>query len=116
VARKNTLKAFKMLDAGDVSGNLQSATTNVLNLDKASISVTWTGSSPVGTLEVLARNGEDDAWSALNFGSAISISGNSGDHRILLNEMPFTDIRIDYTATSGTGSLTAIITAKQVGG
>ena len=116
MARKNVVKAYKMIDAGDLSGNIQSNTTSVINMDKASISVQWTGSSPVGTFEVLARNGEDDAWQALDFGAAISVSGNSGDHRIVLNELPFTDLRVDYTSTSGTGSVTATITAKQVGG
>ena len=84
--------------------------------DKASISIQWSGSSPVGTFEILARNGEDDAWQALDFGSVIAVSGNTGDHRVLLNELPFTDIRIDYAATSGTGTVDAIVTAKQVGG
>lgn len=116
MARKNVLKSFKMIDAGDLSGNITSEITSVINLDKASIVLAWTGTSPVGTIEVQARNGEDDAWRALEFSSAINISGNSGDHRILLNETPFTDIRVVYNFASGTGTLDAIVTAKQVGG
>jgi hypothetical protein len=117
LARKNVLKPYKMIDGGDLSSNITSSTTSVINLDKASISISWSGSSPVGTIEVEARNGEADPWTALDFGgSTISISGNSGSHRILLNETPFTDVRVSYTATSGTGTIDAIITAKQVGG
>ena len=115
MARKSVLRSYKMLDAADLSGNLTSNVTNVLNLDKASISIQWTGTSPVGTIEVMARNGEEDVWQALDFGSTISVSGNTGDHRIVLNELPFTDIRVDYTSSSGTGTIDAIITAKTQG-
>lgn len=116
MGRKNTLKSYKMIDAADMSANVTSSTTSVINLDKASIVIAWSGSSPVGTLEVQTRNGEDDVWRALSFGTAIQVSGNSGDHRVVLNELPFTDVRVFYNFASGTGTLDAIITAKQTGG
>lgn len=104
-----------MIDSGDLSANITSNITNVSNLDKGSIHVSWTGSSPSSTLVVQARNGEDASWYELSFGSTISISGNSGNHQLVLEEMPFTDIRIVTTFTSGTGSLDATITSKTVG-
>lgn len=116
MARKNVLKSYKMLDSADLSGNITSDITNVINLDKASISISWTGTSPSGTITISARNGEKAPWQEVNFGSAITVSGNSGDHRIVFNELPFTDIKIDYTASSGTGSIDAYLTAKQAGG
>lgn len=116
MARKSVLKSYKMINSGDLSSDITSSETSVINLDKASIVIAWTGSSPVGTIEVQARNGDQDTWRALDLGAAVSVSGNSGNHRIVLNETPFTDIRIVYTASSGTGTVDAIITAKQVGG
>jgi len=116
LARKNVLKSFKMIDAGDLSGNITSDITSVINLDKASIVLAWSGTAPSGTIEIQARNGENEAFRALDVGATITVSGNSGDHRIILTETPFTDIRLVYTATSGSGSLDAVITAKQVGG
>lgn len=115
MARKNVLKSYKMIDAGDLSGNITSSQTSVINMDKASIVLAWSGTSPIGAVELQARNGEDDAFRALDLGAVVSISGDSGNHRILLNELPFTDIRLVYTATSGTGSVDAIITAKTQG-
>jgi hypothetical protein len=115
MGRKSVVPGFKMIDSGNLSGNIVSSIVSVKNLDKASIHLDWSGSSPVGTITVSARNGETDSWYTLDFGSAISISGNSGDHQIVLNELPFTDIRLDYTATSGTGTLDASITAKVLG-
>lgn len=115
MARKHVLKSFKMLDAADLSTNLTSLSTNVQNLDVASILINWTGSSPSGTLTVEAKNGEDEGWYALDFGSTISVSGNSGNHRIVFTELPFSNIRVSYASASGTGSINAVLTAKTVG-
>jgi hypothetical protein len=104
-----------MIDAGDLSGSLTSTTTNVINLDKASIHLSWSGTSPDGVITVEARNGEKDSWYTLDFGSAINISGNSGSHQLIFNELPFTDIRVVFTFTSGTGSIDAVLTMKTQG-
>ena len=109
MGRKNVLKSFKLFDQEDISVSATSAETSVINLDKASIAVAWTGTSPVGEITVEARNGEKDAWVQLDI-ATMAISGNSGNHRILFLELPFTDIRMQYTSTSGTGNLDATIT------
>lgn len=114
--RKNVVKSFKMIDAGAMSADITSAATNVINLDQASIHLRWNGTSPSGSVVVEARNGEKDPWYALDMGGTISISGASGDHQIVFAEMPFTDIRLRYVRVSGTGSLDATLSAKQVGG
>lgn len=114
--RKNVIKGFSMMDEVDISANATSSTVNVLNLDKASIYIDWAGSSPVGELTVEAKNGENSPWYALDFGVTIDVTGNTGDHLIILNEMPFEQLRIQYASTSGSGTISAYITAKQVGG
>jgi hypothetical protein len=115
VARKN-VKSFAMLEDADLSGNLTGTMTNVQNLDKASIHISWAGSSPVGVVTVEARNSERDSWYTVDMGAPINISGNSGDHLLVFNELPFYDMRLQYVATSGTGTVDAIITMKQSGG
>ena len=118
MARKNIVPAYDMLTdvSPDMSAPITSNIVNVQNMDKGSIHVSWAGAAPVGTVVIQSRNGSDDSWSAVSFGSAISVSGASGDHQIIFNELPWTDIRLVYTPTSGTGTLSAIITLKQVGG
>jgi hypothetical protein len=116
VARKNVIPSFKMIDAQSMASNITSSTVNVQNMDIASIHVSWSGAAPVGVLTVQARNGAQDPWYDLDFGSPISVSGSPGDHQIVLESLPFTDIQLIYTATSGTGTMTAAITAKQIGG
>lgn len=115
MGRKNVVKSYKMIDSGDLSGSITSSIVNVINLDKASIHLVWSGTSPTGAITVEARNGEKDSWYELDFGSSIDISGNSGDHQLVFNELAFTDIRIQYISTGGTGSIDASISAKVVG-
>lgn len=115
MARKNVL-SYAMLDDANLASNITSSSTNVINLDKASIHISWAGSSPVGTFTVEARNSEKDAWYTLDFGAAITVSGASGDHQLIFNDLPFYEIRLQYVATSGAGTVDAILTAKQVGG
>lgn len=114
MGRKNVVKSYKMFDAEDISISATSNSTSVINLDKASILISWSGTSPVGEIEVEARNGENADWVTLDI-ATIAVSGNTGNHRILFVELPFTDIRLQYLADSGTGTLTATITAKVVG-
>jgi hypothetical protein len=105
-----------MITNGDLSAlTITSSIVNVINLDTASIHVYWNGTSPVGVITVEARNGESNSWYNLDFGSTISVSGNSGNHQIVFTEMPFTDIRLVYTRSSGSGTLNAIITMKTTG-
>lgn len=114
MGRKNVLKSFKMLDAADMSQPQTSSTTSVMNMDIASIHVYWTGATGSSTITVQARNGENDPWYDLDFGSAITTSGASGDHQINLLELPFTDIQLLTTAATA-GEITATITAKVLG-
>lgn len=118
MARKNIVASYDMFGASGTSlaATVESSTVNVQNLDSAGIHVSWTGSSPVGVITVQARNGSDDSWYDLDFGSTISVSGNTGNHQIVFNSLPFTDIKMTYTRTSGTGTIHAKITAKQLGG
>lgn len=115
MSRKNVVKSYKMLDGAALNASQASAPTSVINQDKASIHLQWAGASGTSTVTVQARNGELDPWYDLDFGSAISITGASGEHQLIFNELPFTEIRINSSAASG-GTVTATITMKQVGG
>jgi len=114
MGRKSVVKSYKMLDNISLASNASSGATSVINLDKASIHLDWAGTA-VGTVTVLARNGEQNPWYVLDFGTPISITSGSGDHQIVFNELPFTDIMLDYVRSSGTGTLTATLTMKVVG-
>lgn len=130
MGRKNVLHQYNMFEGQsvDMANSLTSNISNVEQLDKASIHVTWTA-GPVGTFVLEARNGGtpqaltalpkakyNDSWYVVDVGSAISITGSDSEFLILLNEMPFTDIRLRYTPTSGSATdLKALLTAKVQG-
>lgn len=107
-----------MLDAESLGASFNSTLTDITAMDNVGIILTWTGTSPVGTIEVQVSNdtaATPTTWTALDFGSSISISGNSGTHTININQNPFAKLRLAYTRTSGTGEVTAKLVMKQVG-
>lgn len=121
MSRKNVVNPHKIFDAEDISVSATSSSTNVKKMDKASIRLDWSGSSLNGEVTVQASNDDlapsDSAksWYDVDMGSTITISGVSGDHLLVFNELPFSDIRLVYTSSAGTGTLTAILSAKVVG-
>jgi hypothetical protein len=123
MSRKNTISAFPMLDQADASSDVISLPTDVKNLDNASIRVTWTG-TPIGTLTVQAQQEKSDtsaaqdaaSWFDIDLGATIAIDANETDHQLIFTQLPFDKIRLSYTSTSGTGTISAKISAKQVGG
>lgn len=130
MARKSVLQQYNMLDGQTVnmSSNITSNITNVEQFDKCSLHLTWTA-GPVGSFTVQARNGGkpaantalpspkiDDSWYDLDFGSAMSVTGADSELIIQLLELPFTDIRVKWAASSGSASdLKILLTQKVVG-
>jgi hypothetical protein len=121
MARKNVIHAFQMINSGDASADITSNPTSVVNLDVASIFISWTG-TPVGEITVQAqqRKSNEDLteadWFDIDLGATVTVDNTESEHQILFKQVPFTDIRVKYTSTSGTGTLNAVITSKQIGG
>lgn len=115
MARKHVVYGFKPFNNTDLSTSQTSSEVEVGQSDYGSIFLSWVGTSVNGTLEVQAKNGEKGTYHALDFGSIISLSGSSGSHDIILNELPFTHLKLVYTRVGGTGSVTAEVTFKSKG-
>lgn len=120
MSRKNIIESFDLISSGDMSADITSSSTSVKNLDKASIRVTWDiGGTPSGTLTVEAKQQKkgspDSTWFTVDMGSTITIDTSATEHQLIFNELPFTDIRLKYSRTSGTGTMNAVISAKTVG-
>ena len=117
---KNFLNSYSILNNVLMTGNQTSGAVQVPYLDNIGLQAVWTGTTPVGALVVECT--EDDTtntlitstWTALDFGSAISVSGNSGNHIINMNQLPYKAVRVRYVFTSGTGNITVKITAKML--
>lgn len=134
MARKNTLQSYKTINAGDMStASLTSTVTSIQYLDDIGVQFTWSG-SPVGTfaVQVSADFVRDDTngqvmntghwvpivlsyWNGTVFVTDTSLPTSVGSPiyvDLALLSAPW--IRVVYTKTSGTGTLTAVITGKEL--
>lgn len=112
----------------DLSVSITSAPTIVQKLSMISYQVVWNGATPVGLVSVQASNdfslnadgtvSNPGTWTtmplAYNNTSVMSVpvSGNTGSGVIDIDALGLYALRLVYTATSGTGTLRAIISAK----
>jgi hypothetical protein len=125
MARKDTLKSYVLLNAQSTASDFNTYTnpTNIDYLDNVGIQVVWTGTT-VGTLEVYGSNDTANVqqgkyptnWSKFEFGATINVDTTNSDLLIHMNQVPYSWIALKYTATSGTGTITAKLTVKMVGG
>lgn len=111
-----------------MAGNLTSKVTIANNLSHVSYGVSWSGSTPIGAISVQVSNdysqNEDGSvknagtWNTLTFSvggsptTSIPVSGNTGNGMIDIVDTAVYALRLVYTATSGTGTLNAILCAK----
>lgn len=85
----------------------------------------WSGGgTPVGTIAIqvsldYAQDSQgvvtnSGTWTALTFSSTPAVSGNSGSLYLDLNQLGAAWVRAVYTKTSGTGTLNAYISGKEI--
>ena len=122
VLRPNVLPVLSLA----MSGN--SEPTIMQSLSLLNYAITWTGTSPSGTLELqtssdyeLAPNGtviNAGTWNIAPMGvngsyaTSIPISGNIGIGSIDIIQTGAYAVRLYFTYTSGTGSMTIIVSGK----
>lgn len=128
MSTRTSLRPQTVLTAGSMAGNLISSPTVLQSLTKASYTLSWSGTSPVGTVSIQGSNDyslnpngtvlNSGTWNTLTLSvsgvpsTTVSISGNTGSGAIDVLETALYAIRLIYTAASGTGSLTAIFNGK----
>ena len=113
---------------GSMAASIISAPTLLQSISQVCYSVNWTGTSPVGTISVQASNDyslnpngtveNPGTWSTMVLqynGTAVTtipISGNTGNGLIDITDTAAYAIRLVYTFTSGTGTMTATVSGK----
>lgn len=129
MSTRTTLRPHAVITAGDMSAaTITSEATVLQSITKFSYEVSWTGTSPVGTLALQISNSyalsstgaiaTAGTWISVPLDasgsevSSIPISGNTGNGFIDVTVQAGYACRLLYTKTSGTGSLTAIINGK----
>lgn len=114
------LAPFQVITNGDMSGDITSEVSIIQNVSMIAYDVSWSGSTPVGTLTVevsntYQKNGAGAVkvagnWTAMPL--TTSVSGNSGTAFLDCLATGAYAIRLKYTRTSGTGTLNATISGK----
>lgn len=113
MGRKSVLEPYSIVSAGDMAGSVTSPETSVKNLDQITYEVVWSGTSPVGEIQVQTQ--VKDVWQAIAL-PTIGVSGNTGSHLITINSAShFHKLRVVYLRTSGTGTLTINIIGAVLG-
>ncbi len=129
---KNTILSFPSIASASMATSITGAVTSIQYLDDVGVQFSWSG-SPVGTfsVEISADYARDINGNVTNQGNWVPIVFSYWNGSILVTgtsvptsvgspvyfdlallSAPW--IRPVYTSASGTGTLTAVITAKEV--
>ncbi len=127
MSTRTGLRPQVVINAGSMASSLTSAVTILQSLTKVSYGLSWSGTSPVGTVSVqgsndYALNAEGGVlnagtWTSLTLNvngtpsSTVAVTGNTGTGIVDL-ETGIYALRLIYTAGSGVGSLTVTINGK----
>lgn len=111
-----------------MAGNITSSPTLVPTVSQIAYQFSWSGTSPVGAISLQGSNdykldatgavANAGTWTTLTFNDAgtpvqsIAVTGNTGNGVIDIASTGLYALRVVYTFTSGTGTLTATINAK----
>lgn len=110
---KRSLNYSELVVSGDMSGDVTSPSTDILNMDRVGYQISWSG-TPTGDFSVEVSN-DNSTWIALTLSAVVAAAGSADDAFIDV-ETASKYIRLKYTASSGTGSLNVHITGKSISG
>lgn len=123
--RKNALLPHQIFTAASMTGTstVTSLVTNIQFLDNMAVQLQWTG-TPTGTFYVQGSLDYSDGtngklanagtWTNIMLPQTPLASGSAGQILIDMALLSFPWIRVQYTNTSGTGSLDAYICGKEI--
>ena len=110
MSSKKVLAPYRLLTSQAMASDFQSSVTNVQFMDRVSYSVVWTGSA-VGTL-IVQSSLDGTNWTDLDMNQIVM--ANADDTAVIdIAATGIPQLRLSYTATSGTGSLDAYVSAKE---
>jgi hypothetical protein len=119
MASRPILSPFPVIINGNMSGNLTSAVTVIQNLSQLSYDVQWTGTSPVGVLNVQVSNtytqyADGSVDNPGNWTTILTnpVSGNSGGGFFDITATGAYAVRLQYVFTSGIGTMNATVCGK----
>ncbi len=107
--------------SGVVNGPMASTNTIYTNIidstikDNLGLEIAWTG-TPTGVIQIMASN-SGVSFFALTFTGTNALAqpaGAPGGYLVDINQFPFRYFMVQYTNTSGSGTLNAFLTIKDL--
>jgi len=108
---KRVITPYDIVVDGDMSSTITGESTNILYTDRVSYQIKYTG-TPTGTFSVQVSN-DEETWEDLTLSVSVTATGSADNHFIDC-ETGASFIRLVYTASSGAGTLQAILVAKSI--
>lgn len=128
MSSRTNLRPEPVMNASSMAADITSTPTILQSLTGVGYAVSWTGSTPIGTLSVQASNdyslypngtvNNSGTWTTIYLNvngtpsTTIAVSGNTGNGFIDIDKTMAYAIRLIYTRSSGTGSMTAVVNCK----
>lgn len=119
----NVLKPVAVIDGAALATNVYGTPIHMMYLDNIAVQFVWTG-TPTCTLSVLVSNQTtpgsnpptpvSGSFTALTIGGLTNPAGSSGSFVIDLNNLGEEWVEAAYTSCTGSGTLSAYLTAKGV--
>lgn len=98
--------------SGSMGASITGPTTTIDVVDQVCFQVAWTSSNAVGIISVQGSV-DNVTFYDLTFSPALTQpNSNDGGYLINLGLIPFPYVRLKYTRTSGTGTMTASMSVK----
>lgn len=116
--RKLTLPPYAVLGAAGTAVSstttYYSSSTNVTNLDNISYIPLVVSGTPTGTFDVQVSHDKSN-WQSLTLSAVPTItSGTLTNIPISIEGLPFPWIRLNYTNSSGSGTISATVAGKMI--
>lgn len=115
-------KDVVLFDAETMGADITSAEIDVNRMDYGCINISWDNTGvPIGVfrIEVTNQDGASANWQELSFGEDIVVPSVAPDEldqaTVVFNLLPFKKLRLFYDRTSGTGTMSAVLSEKSVG-
>lgn len=105
--------SYTMLNAVAATSTQTSEEVSVFGVDKLSIHAKFSANNS-GTFTLQAKNSDSDSWFNVDFNVAMTITAEA-ETLMLMNEVPFDKIKLTWTPSAGSGTLTAVLKMKSQG-
>jgi hypothetical protein len=98
-----------MASTNTVYSNIQ----DITNTDNQGLEITWTG-TPTGTITILCSASGVNFYPLTFSPTLTQPAGSAGGYLVNLNQIPWRYVMIQYTNSTGTGSLTVWNSSKDL--